>query len=220
MEKLLAWLKENLKDGVNFDEAKTLVDELIPQSKEDAEKLIDSNKALKSEIDSRISRSVDNALERYREKKEPELEKTIRERVQKELNPEETPEQKRIRELEEKLNTVERREQLETRRAGLRKKAAEIGYDPLMAEQFAAFGDDAESALIKNHEYIQGFIKTGLETETKKRFGGQPPAGSSKTVGISDNDKMIKEYNSLLEQGNAVGANLVYLQMQEQQNKE
>jgi len=177
MEKLIKWIEENSADGAKLEEAKQLVQELdvTPKSREEAAKLIDSNQHIKSELDSRISKSVDNATEKFKESKLPEILEEEREKIRKELNPEETPEQKEIRELRERLNKQESVVQTEQRKAELRAKAKEIGIDPLRAERYVAYGDDAEKMLTEDAELLQTQINQRIEDEIKKRYGGAPP---------------------------------------------
>lgn len=202
MEKLLEWIKNNVKEDADVGEAEKLVQGLVklPESREEAAKLLDENKTLKAELDARISKSVDNAIERYEEKKLPEKEKELQEKIRKELNPEETEEQKRIRELQEKLQAMETKEQTEQRKAQLRAKAKELGFDPIKAERYAAFGEDAEKILEEDAEWFKSSINSGIEKTIKERFGGKvPEAPKEKT----ENTISRKEFEQLTPQEQA-----------------
>lgn len=183
---ILEWIEKNMAEGADLEEAKKLVKGTnLPQSKEDAAKLVESNQFLKSELDSRVSKSVENATERFKENKLPDILKEEREKIRKELNPEETPEQKRIRELEEKLGEKDKIEQLNQKKLELREKAkayAEekgIQYDVTKAEKFAQFGDDAEQVMQDSIDYIDSYSKGLLDSKLKDTYRGNIPKGNS-----------------------------------------
>lgn len=208
---LMEWIEKNAAEGADLQEAKKLVEGMpkLPQSKEEAAKVVEDNQYIKSELDSRISKSVDNALKKFEETKLPEREKEIRERVQKELNPEETPEQKRVRELEEKLQNYDKERQTEKRKAELREKAKELGFDPLKAERYAAFGEDAEAELEKDVNELQTQINSKLEEEIKKRYGGKepeaPPEKNENSISRAEFEKMSpKDQMKLVKDGGQV----------------
>lgn len=173
---LMEWIEKNAAEGANLEEAKKLVEGAnLPQSKEDAAKLVEDNQYLKSELDSRVSKSVENATERFKENKLPDILKEEREKIRQELNPEETEEQKRIRELQEKVQSFETEKQKEQRKAQLREKAKELGYDPLDAENYVAFGDKAEEMLEKHSKKFQSTVDTKVNEYIKQKYGGKPP---------------------------------------------
>lgn len=185
MEKLIKWIEKNSAEGADIQEAKKLVEDVAVsiQSREDADKFIESNKFVKAELDSKISKSVENAIERFKETKLPSMLESEKEKIRKELNPEETPEQKRIRELEQKIQAQEERENNESRKSYLRNKAKEINFDPIRAERYSVYGDDAEKILLEDVEFFQTHIKTQVETELKNKYGNKPPVvGSQRTM--------------------------------------
>lgn len=173
---LMEWIEKNAAEGANLEEAKKLVEGAnLPQSKEEAAKLVEDNQYIKSELDSRVSKSVENATERFKENKLPDILKEEREKIRQELNPEETEEQKRIRELQEKVQSFETEKQREQRKAQLREKAKELGYDPLKAERYVAFGDDADKMLEQDAKEFQSTIDTKVNEYIKQKYGGKPP---------------------------------------------
>ena len=102
------------------------------------------------------------------------LKKTLTEEIRKEFAPkDETPEQKEIRELREWKIANEKKERDNTKKDALRKKAAELGYDPLKAEKLYQL-ENAEDVLI---EFVNDFksLKTkNEELENKIKYGGRP----------------------------------------------
>lgn len=174
---ILEWIEKNAAEGADLQEAKKLVEGLkkMPESREEAAKLVEENQHIKAELDSRISKSVDNSLKKYEESKLPEKEKEIRERVQKELNPEETPEQKELRELKEWKQQQEQREKRLAKENELMEKAKELGFDPLKAKRYAAFGDDADKILEQDVKDFQDQINSKVDEQIKQRYGGKPP---------------------------------------------
>ncbi len=211
MEQLLEWIKNNAAEGANVEEAEKLVQGLtkLPENREEAAKLLDEDKTLKSELDARISKSVDNAIERYEQNKLPEKEKELRDKVQKELNPEETEEQRKIRELNEKLEAMESKEQTEQRKAQLRTKAKELGFDPIKAERYAAFGEDAEKVLEEDAEWFKSSINNEVEKSIKERYGGKVPEApkekTENTMGRSEFEQMApQEKHAFVKDGGTV----------------
>lgn len=114
-----------------------------------------------------------------RENEFPKLIEAERERIKKEYAPkEETPEQKRLRELEDKLAAKEAKEQEFERRNILRSKYKETAPD--VAEQLYKLDDDSVDSVL---DYI-GKLKSQIdELEKKNRFGSKAPAGSTGPAG-------------------------------------
>lgn len=137
------------------------------------------------------------ALKNFQEKKLPDILKAEREKLVKELHPEETPEQKRIRELEEKLSEKDRREAAENKKAALRKKAGELGYDITKAERLAAL-EDADDVLADFAADRAELLKKIEDLEKQIKFGARPPAGGG---GSMDGDHDATYQKILREQG-------------------
>ena len=105
MKKVLKWVKDNVKDGVDTaDFEKMLSGSYVPSDikKEDALKFIRENATLNSAHDSAIMQAIKSHDEKFESDKLPKLredmEKELTEKISKKLNPEETSEQKQIRE--------------------------------------------------------------------------------------------------------------------------
>jgi hypothetical protein len=189
---LIDWIKDNIKEGASLAEAEKLYKEENPlqgiETIDQALELIKSNKTLQRALDSETSKRVDNALDRFQEEKLPNLLKEKEEILRKELNPEETPEQKRIRELEERIQLADQKEAMNKRKAELRDKAKAyaqekgIDFDPLMAEKFASFGDNAENELISTIDYFDSYAKKAIDSTLKGAFKGKAPEGGNGPV--------------------------------------
>jgi hypothetical protein len=185
MEKLVEWAKANVREGANLAEFEELAGSLaLPNTKEEAWNFITKNQTFKSAVDAEVSRATAAHDERFTKTKLPEIEKQLRDRLAKELNPEETPQDKKIRELSEKLEAKERSEQLANTRNLLMKKASEIGFDAEIAAELAVFGDEAEEKLSKVAERFTLAVKSRVEAEVKKRYGNNKEPVTSKPLRV------------------------------------
>lgn len=196
---LIEWIKKNVKEGVNVTEAENLLQAENPlnkvQTKEEALRLIEDTPFFRSAFDSEISKKVEGALKKYEETKLPDIVKSREAEIRAELNPQETPEQKRIRELEEKIKQADNERQTESLKSSLRTKAKEIGMDPIKAERYAVYGDQAEKFMAEDFKMISEQVTIQLDGEIKKRYGGEAPKGQQRQA---DDGKMMsrKEFES------------------------
>ena len=214
---LVAWAKANAKDGVNVAEFEELVSKAAPP--DDSKQAVDYIRAipsLRSAFDAALNKEFDRATEKYEKEKLPEKEKELRESIRKELNPDETPEQKQIRELREKLEAKEKAEALTERKEALRAKAKEYGVDPEVAADYATYGDEAENFLKRHAEWHKKELDAVKAESAKTAYGNRTPVkGESPRP-----PDLMDEYNQRLEAGDRDGANLIYLQMQRAKTKE
>ena len=191
MDQLIEWVRANSKEGANLAEFENLLEADNPmmkiQSKEEALAFIEKTPYFKSALDSETSKRIENALNRFQEEKIPGLWKEREEELRKELSPEETPEQKRIRELEERIAAADKREQEEGLKSDLRAKAKEIGFDPLRAERYAVYGDNAAKFMQEDFESNKKAIETQIDKEIKSRYKGETPKGEKP----NDPDKVM-----------------------------
>jgi len=170
------WVNSNavLKDGVSLDELEKLVNDLDPlkniTTKEQAIDFMNRNSVFKSGIDSVISTAVASHDERFQKEKLPGILKEETEKIRLELNPKETPEQKRLRELEEKLAQADKRETVNKLKMELREKAKELKYNG-DTDRYAVYGEDAFKYLQEDKEYMDTRIE-----EVKKEFYKDNPA--------------------------------------------
>lgn len=182
---LKQWIKANVKDGADVNEALELIKDLDPlkniTTPDEALDFIKRNKLFNSALDSETSIRVENHDKKFRENKLPEIMKEEREKLQKELNPEMTKEQKEIAELKAKIEASEAKDKNNARKVELRERAKELAekngvpYDPLRAERFYVYGDDAEKLLEDNIMYLKNVIDTELSSKIKSQFGNTPP---------------------------------------------
>lgn len=186
---VLEWIKANAKTDANIAEVEEMLEaSKLPDSKESAWDFIQKNKVFKSAMDAEVSRATAAHDEKFMATKFPDIMKAEKEKLMKELHPEETPLEKRVREQDERIKAFENKESENARKEVLRKKAVEIGFDPVRAERYSVFGDDAENVLLEDHTYMQSFVKTGIETEVKNRFGNGivPKTGGNTTKSVKD----------------------------------
>jgi hypothetical protein len=156
----------------------------------EAHGLVESHGALKAYRDSFVTRSLDT----YREKTLPGL---IDEEMKK-RHPEETPEQKRIRELELKIEAKERREQESARKETLRSKAKELGFDPDLAADFAFLDEEAATAALSRHSEAYKAHEKRIRNELLAK-GNPPPDGGDPGAGAMNPKKFLAM--SMKEQG-------------------
>lgn len=188
MKDIINWMKANAKEGANLAEFEELVSRAsIPETQAEALEFIKRTPALRSALDAEKNREYDRAIEKFRAEKLPDIEKELKDKVYKELHPEETAEMRRIRELEEKLGAKEKAEAINLRKSALMEKAKEFEIDPMIAADYAAFGDEAENVMKKHAEWIKGRLE-GVKSETVKGvYAGAPPKGGAVPVsGVKD----------------------------------
>lgn len=179
-KELVGWAKAHAKEDANVAEFEELVSKAAPP--DDAKQAVEYIRAipsLRSAFDAALNKEFDRATEKYEKEKLPEKEKELREAIRKELNPDETPEQKQIRELREKLEAKEKAEALTERKEALRAKAKEYGVDPDIAADFALYGDEAENFLKRHAEWHKKELDAVKEQASKAAFGNKTPTGGS-----------------------------------------
>ncbi len=122
---------------------------------------------------------------RFKNFKDKDMEALLLERedkIRKELAPkDETPEQKRLKALESELAERKTADLHTQKKDALRKKAAELGYDPLKAERLYAL-PDAEDVLTILATESKATAAKLADLENKLKYGGNPPPAGSSTV--------------------------------------
>ena len=173
------WITQNatLKDTAKIEDLDKLIGDLDymknVKTVDEARAFILRSDILKKALDKETQERVDSHDKNFKEKELPNLEKEIRDKITEELNPAETPEQKRIREMELKLDQKEKKEALNELKKALREKAREIGADPIKAEKYHVYGDDALSVMEKEFTETKSYIDSEIERISKERFKGQ-----------------------------------------------
>jgi len=208
---VLEWIKANAKTDANIAEVEEMLEaSKLPESKEAAWDFIQKNKVFKSALDAEISRATAAHDEKFMATKLPDIMKAEKEKLIKELHPEETPLEKRVREQDERIKAFENEKLDNSRKEVLRKKAVEIGFNPVRAERYSVYGDEAENVLVQDYEYMQTFVKENVEKEAKKRYGnGNIPQGggnpNQKLITLDAlNDMMPKERSAYFAAGGGV----------------
>ena len=184
MGKLTEWVKLNAKEGANiaeFEELERVNTFEGITTKEQALDFVKKNAAFTSALDYAVTEAVKSHDEKFNRDKLPGIIKAEREKIESELNPEKTPEQKRIEELERRLAEDEAEKKKAKVAEALVSKAKELNHpDPDAAKRYVAYGDRAEEILRADIEWLQKTVNSSVESEIKKRYGGQkPPQGST-----------------------------------------
>lgn len=143
-EEVKAWLKENAED-------EAVIAYLVGVSKswivgDDGKKFLESKEG-KELYQAEIDRRVTGGIDTFKEKSMPDLIKEQTDKLMEKLNPKETPEQKRIRDLEEKQEISDK--------ALKKEKLEKIVLQTLTHKKLTAFeklaanllGDDEEGTL-------------------------------------------------------------------------
>jgi hypothetical protein len=117
--------------------------------------------------------------ENFKSDKLPDLLNTERENIRKELNPSETEEQKRIRELEDRIKAQESEKKLFNLQGELRNTAKEANIPQLIAEELAYLGEEkARQVLSKVSNEWNSTINQLAE---KYKGSGNADPGGAKT---------------------------------------
>lgn len=197
MKSIREWIEKNavLKDGASLDELESFAKDLDPlkniKTKDEAYDFMLRNDAFKSALDYETQKRVENALNKFKDEKLPDILKSEGEKIRAEINPEETPEQKRIRELEDRIKKDDEERRVNQLKQALREKAKELAekekvpYDPLRAERFALFGEDADNMLTDDISYLKKSIETELSSRLKGQYTEHVPKGNIANLNIS-----------------------------------
>jgi hypothetical protein len=187
-------IKSIAKEGADISGVLGQLEGLNPLNgltKETAFDFIKKNPVLLSTFDSEVSKSVNTGVDNFKQKGMQEIIKEREEAIRKELNPEETPEQKRIRELETKLEASDGEKALAKLQDELSTKAKELEFDPIKARDFAVWGENAMSKLEEYATWQNETLNSRLDSEIKTKFNGNPPKRTN--LPPADLDTRIKE---------------------------
>jgi len=197
MEQLIEWIKDNVKDDADVNEATAMVESMNEITPERAQELM-KDKEVRRHIDAEVSRAVERHDEKFRQEKLPKILDEEREKIRQELNPEETAEQKAVRELREKLANMEREKSTVERREQLRRKAKELGVEeiglsPDDLDPFVNLGDNAAEVLESFVTRTKEAWKDSLDKQMKEKYSsGRPPqSGDSKTIDAMTLDEQM-----------------------------
>lgn len=161
----------------------------------------DGKKLLQPKLDAYATKSIATHDEKF---KANELPKLISEAVAK-ANPQETPEQKKIRELEERINQSDSAKA----KSELTTKALKIMQDKKLPTNLVEYfiGKD-EATTIANLSALEQVFNTCIENLVAERLGKgyQPPVSGAK---LTDSNPWSKEHFNLTEQGKIMVENPV-----------
>lgn len=151
-------IKKWMDDNKGSDEVKSYLNSLITSDK--VESFLESEEG-KRLLQPRLDRYHAKSLDSW---KENNLQKLIDEKVA-ELNPTETEEQRKIRELEERLNASEREK---TQQAMLNKVTQQLSQEGLPTDLANLLIADDEEALTKNVELYKTVVGSVAERTRKE----------------------------------------------------
>lgn len=157
---------------------------VVIKSKEDVEKLFDSNQFFKSARDATISRTTQTYDERFRAEKLPAL---VEEEIKK-RNPSKDPKDQAIEELTRKFEEAQKQNQREKLAAMAIKKAADLGVPVELVERFIGDSPESTEENIKNlHGVLKPWAEAQINAANQAKFGnmGKPPAGNSAAGDLS-----------------------------------
>lgn len=170
-EDVKQWVEKNVKDDADLEEFIGMLPspETLPKHPE-----------VLPHFDKAVTSAVKNHDLKFQEEKLPGIKQQLRDDLMKELNPEETPQDKMIRELREKVEAADRRDQTNLVKSQLRRKYNELDLSSMgmkvdYAEGFAAFGQEAESMLEANASQMKSIIEAAVNQQLKERLGGKMP---------------------------------------------
>lgn len=206
-DRLKEWIASHAAEGTDLAE----VDSLIPGPDE-----LVRDPALKPSFDRAVQAAMIEHDRRFTDERLPKMLDEERAKIRKELAPEETPEQRRIRELEERIAKQDAERERIARRDALRVKANEmgigdIGLSPDDVEPFVAFGDSAEATLASFVERTKEAFTRQLDAAVKSRYKGSAPQGGASPTADAQT-KLMQEYQSAVADGDMARANRAWLE--------
>jgi hypothetical protein len=197
MAELLELIKSVAKEGADFTEIEKTIGTLNPltglSTKEEAWDFVVKEKGLLlSAFDMKQTERAETIETNLRKGKIADEWKERETALRKELNPEETPEQKTLREMSEKIASMESDKSTTSLKSELSKKAQELEFDPIKAQDYAVYGDQAMDKLEADATWFKEQLESRLSAEMKKQFPGGPPP-QRKPIPPVDIDKRIME---------------------------
>ena len=214
MGQIADYVKENFTpaDGITLDEVEKLEKELDPLSGlstvDQALDFMGRNDLFGRALKKHETTSIERHDEKFMKDKFPGLLKDGVDARVKELNPEETPQDKRIRELEDNAKSRDAIDAEKDLKIELAKKAKEISYTGDI-DLFIHLGDKAVETMEAYHEKNTKYLEAALAEMQKKLYGDNPPPTGGTPPVPKDIDEQIREARAA---GNATLA--LKLQMQ------
>ena len=198
---------KNLSESANKGEIEALFDRYDTEDIVDSKTALDfilKNRALRSGLDSYVTRAVTEHDKRFVSDKLPKILEEERDKIKAKLNPAKTEAEKELAAIKDDMAKMKAKGVRLELEKHLRRKAKELEYPEDRAERFAVYGDEAEQRLEEEAEFFKTHISTRLESEIKTRFKGvEPPKKSdgdnTKVMDRADFDKLTPA-----EQGNFI----------------
>jgi hypothetical protein len=164
-------IKQYFADNQDNEEVKTYLSELKTVSKDDVEGYLETSEGKKL-LQPRLDKNFSKGLETWKEKN---LNALVEDEYRKK-NPEETEEQKRIRQLEEKLNAAEKKSQ---REALLNKALGVVDEKGLPKKLVNYFVGEDEDSTLSNLTQFEEALSEWTKGQTKLK--GKPPHNPNPT---------------------------------------
>ncbi len=172
-------IRKYLEENKDQEDVKNLIAGLKP-APQGIETLLETEDG-KRALQPRIDRAVTQAIETYRQKTLPAI---VEEEVKK-RNPEETPEQKRLRELEDRLNNAEN----ERTKANLLNMAiTEATQKGLPIDLASYFVGQDEASTRDNLTRLENAYKAAVTKAVEDKFkqdGRRPSEGGAPDTGVN-----------------------------------
>lgn len=187
-------IKAIAKEGTDLTEIEGLIAGLNPLSglktKEEAYKFIRKTPLLSQTYDKYQRQDSETAIENFKSTKMQEEWKAREEALRKEYNPEESEADKKLRAMEETIKAMEGEKSLNALKTDLSKKAKELEFDTIKAQDYAVYGEKAMEKLESDAKWFKDELENRLSSELKDKYkGNQQPSG--KEVPPADLDTEI-----------------------------
>ena len=214
MGQIADYVKENFTpaDGITLEEVEKLESELDPlkglTTPDQALDFMGRNPLFEKALKKHETTSIEKHDEKFMKDKYPGLLKDAVDLRIKELNPDETPQDKRIRELEDNATARDKVDAAKDLKIELAAKAKEISYTGDI-DLFMHLGDKALETMEAYHKKNTDYLEAEKEKIQKELYGGNTPPTHTLPEVPKDIDEQIREARAA---GNATLA--LKLQMQ------
>jgi len=192
-EEILEVIKTITSEGADLTAVETALKGYVKDplgginDKETAVKFIRDNPFLNSAYDSGISKGVESYKTRFNNEDLPGMLSAERQKAIREQNPEESSTDKRIRELEERLQVGEKEKATGLLKSELlstfdKMKASELGFKTEDLEAYINQGENAVPNFVKQVDRFSEILKTRVEEALKGKYNtGSPGTGDEPT---------------------------------------
>ncbi len=198
MGQIADYVKENFTpaEGIDLSEVEKLETELDPLSglstTDQALDFMGRNPLFEKALKKHETQAIEKHDTKFMTDKYPGMLKDAVDLKIKELNPEETPQDKRIRELEDNAAARDKSDTEKDLRIELQKKAKEIGYTRNI-ELFMHLGDKAIETMEAYHTKNTDYLEAEKEKIQKELYGDNTPPKKHETELPKDIDEQIRE---------------------------